>query len=165
MRKILTTQIWEKIHYSLISRRHFQRHRKTTTYRSTYLQRNESKTEKFSYSVYWLQKGPWYGLLKLDYRLSQNVQNKRRSHKMYRESHENLESGIEWGKKKLCWGKNPECYIPGRCAITVDDVTQSHIKEIQRRIQTEKINHLKYMDDIKLFTNNETLIQAVKIYS
>ena len=30
-----------------------------------------------------------------------------------------MESGIDSRRKKLSWGKNPDRYIPGRCAITI----------------------------------------------
>ena len=38
---------------------------------------------------------------KLDFTLSQNVQDIRRSYKVYREKHGNLESGIDSRRKKL----------------------------------------------------------------
>ena len=41
------------------------------------------------------------------------------SHKLYRENHENLESGIDSRRKKLSWGEGPRRYISRRCTITV----------------------------------------------
>ena len=84
--------------------------------------------EKSSYGVDWLQKGIWYGLIKLDNKLPQNVQNLRWNHKLYWKSHENLESGIDSRIEKLSWSKDPERYIPERCTITIticncDDAT------------------------------------------
>ena len=71
----------------------------------------------------------------------------------------------------------PERHIPGRWTITITifdshDATQIHSQEMHCRIQLsesqEKINHLMYMDVIKLFTKKEkeleTLIQTVRIY-
>ena len=52
---------------------------------------------------------------KLDERLSQNVQNTRQSHKVYRENHGKLESKIDSRRKKLIWRENP-----GRCTITIN---------------------------------------------
>ena len=63
-------------------------------------------------------KAAYDSLAKLDYKLPPNVQYIRRSHKIYRENQENMESGIDSGKEKLCWSEDPEMYIWGRCAIT-----------------------------------------------
>ena len=54
-----------------------------------------------------------------------------------------------------------------------DDATQLHTQKMQSRTKftksQKKINHIMYMDDIKLFAKNEkeleTLIHAVRIYS
>ena len=86
---------------------------------------------KSSYGVDWLQNGILYGPAKLDDRLYQNVQDTRRRHKVYRENHEKLASGIDSQRKKFSWGKNPERYIPWVCIITItvynsDDATQLH---------------------------------------
>ena len=56
------------------------------------------------------------------HRLSQNIQDIRRSH----------ESGAGSKKKNLSRGENQERNLPGRCAITIticnsDDATESHI--------------------------------------
>ena len=71
--------------------------------------------------------------------LSQNVLVIRRSHKVYRENHGNLESGIDRRRKKFSWGKDPERYIPERCSITItlcnnDDATQTHTQEMHWKI-------------------------------
>ena len=50
----------------------------------------------------------WCSPTKLDERLSQNVQNIRRRHKVYRENHGKLESRIDNRRKKVSWGENPE---------------------------------------------------------
>ena len=76
------------------------------------------------------------------------------------------------------WGENLERCIPGRCTITIT-IRNSHdaTHHIFRQCtggnkltkSQEKINHLIYMDDIKLFAKNEiefeTLILAVRAYS
>ena len=55
--------------------RRIQRHCRITLHRSTYPKWEQDKTEKYSYSLDWLQKGIWYAPTKLDTTLSQNVQN------------------------------------------------------------------------------------------
>ena len=55
----------------------------------------------------------------LDNKLPQNVQNITWSHKLYRENHENLESGADSSRKKLGWNKDPKRYFPRRCTITL----------------------------------------------
>ena len=61
---------------------------------------------------------------------------------------------------KFSRGKDPKRHIPGgRTATITAGFKLSKSKE--------KINHLMYMDDIKLFAKNEelaTLIQTVRIY-
>ena len=63
--------------------------------------------------------------------LSQNVQNIRWNHKLYRENHENPESGIDRRREKFSWNKDPKRYIPRRCTITISiyncDVPLNHI--------------------------------------
>ena len=121
------------------------------------------------------KKDLWYGSAKLDNKLPQNVQNIIWSHKLHRENHENLESGINSKRKKLTWNKDPKMYFPRRCPIihNCHDVTQPHTQKMHSRIKLSRaqgnINHLMYMDEIKIFAKNEkeleTLIHAVRIYS
>ena len=91
----------------------------------------------------------------------QNVQDIRWSQKLYRENHKHLKSGIDSKTEMLNWSENPKRYIPGRCTITViicngDDATQTHTQEMHKINKSqEKINHLMYMESIKLFTKNE----------
>ena len=67
----------------------------------------------------------------MDECLSQNVQNIRRCHKVYRECHGKLESATGNKKNKnLTEVKNPDRDLPGRCTITIticnsDGATQS----------------------------------------
>ena len=81
-----------------------QRHCSVTLHRSTLPKWEQDQTEKSTHGLDWLQKGIGYGPAKLDNKLSQNVQNIPWSHKLYRENHENLESGIDSRRKKLCKG-------------------------------------------------------------
>ena len=133
--------------------------------------------KKSSYRVDWQQKSIWYGLVKPGNRLSRNIQDIWRSHKVYRENHGKLEKGIDHRRKKFIRSKIPERYLPGRCAITIticniDEATQSHTYGCtggsKLTKSPEKINHRIYMDDIKVFVKNEkdleTFIQAVRIY-
>ena len=82
------------------------------------------------------------------------------------------------GGKKLGWNKHPKRYFPRRCIViptihNCHDPTKQHTQKCTaghnlNRSQ-QKINHLMYMDDIKLFTKNEkelkTLIHTVRIYN
>ena len=88
---------------------------------------------------------------------------------------ETIESGIDIGREKFCYGENPEKYIPVRCANTVtiliavvplNPIFKKCIGSYKYIKSQEKINHLMYMDDIKQFDKNEkelvTLVQAVR---
>ena len=128
MWKILTAQIREEIYDLPTSSRLFTRGtesmpwNRATLHWSTHLQREQDEMEKSSYSLDWLQKGIWYGLTKLDNKLSSNVQDIRWSHKLHLiswENHENLESGIDIRRKKLGVSKDPNRYISRRCTIII----------------------------------------------
>ena len=119
MWKILTAQIREEIYYSLISRGWFPDEQKGCrkgprgTAELLYIDQhilNESKkqTEKSRNGLDRLQKGVWYGSAKLDNKLSQNVQNIIRNHKLHKKNHEKLESWINSRRKKLGWSKSKE---------------------------------------------------------
>ena len=110
--------------------------------------------------------------------LSQNVQDIRQSHKVYRENMGKLESRIESRRKKFSWGKNPERNIPGWCSVIIicysNDATQSHTQEMRGRIQNYKISRKDQSPNVygrlrtvyqKMKKGLETLIQAVRIYS
>ena len=138
-----------------------QRHSKITLHRSTHPKWEQDKMEKFSYGLDWLQKGIWYGPTKLDTTLSQNVQNITWRHKLQRTYHENQESGADSGRKKHSWNKDPKRHFPRRCTITllfiIAIIPLNHILRkcaagYKFSWSQEKINHLMYMDDIKLFS-------------
>ena len=147
--------------------------RRATIYWSTHNQQEYNKTERSSYGVDWLWKGLWHSLPKLDNTLSQNVQDIQQSHQ---ENHENLESENDSRRKKLYWGKDPE-RLGDELSLLLFVIAIMPLNHIIRKYTgrykisklQEKINHLIYMDDIKLFAKNEkelkTLIQAVRIYS
>ena len=149
-----------------------------TQHRSTHPKWEQDKKEKSSYGLDRLQKVIWYGPTKMDTTQFQNVQNITWSHKLHRRDHENLESGTDNRRKKQSWNKDPKRYFPRRCTITLTiqnshDATEQHSPKMCNGYKLsrsqEKINHLMYMDDIKLFAKNEreleTLTHAVRIYS
>ena len=90
-----------------------------------------------------------------------------------------IESGIECKRKKLNRGEDPKRLIQVRCTITITllVIVMMTLNLILRKCTTgyklnksqENINHLMYMDSIKVFVKNEkeleTLIQIVRIYS
>ena len=94
-------------------------YRSATINWSKHPQGEEYETKTSIYDLDWLQKGIIYGPAKLDNRLSQNVLDIRRSHKVYRKYHRNLVNGIDGRRKKSNRDENPEGYVPGRCAITI----------------------------------------------
>ena len=73
--------------------------------RSPYPQQEQDQMKKTNYGLDWLQKSIWYGLTKLYNKLPRNVRNIRWRHKFYRE---NLARGIDSGREKLSWNKNPK---------------------------------------------------------
>ena len=88
--------------------------------------------EKSTYGMDWLQKSIWYGLIKLINRLSQNIQDIRQSHKVYKKYYGKLKSQTDRKWKQINWGQNLERDLPERYTITItisnsdDDTTQLH---------------------------------------
>ena len=109
MWKILTAHIREEIYYFLISCRLFPKepkgyHKATRDIQyidQHILKKRKTRRKKCNYGADWLQKGIWCGPTKLDNRLSKNVQDIRRSNKVYREYHEKLESRTDSRRKKF----------------------------------------------------------------
>ena len=137
-----------------------QRYRRVTIHWSTHTQEEQDETKNHSYGVDWRwKKGMWYCSAKLDNRLSPNVQDIRRSHKVYQKYHGKLESRTDSRRKKFNWSKSPEKDLQGRFAITIticnsDDAIQSLKKctgGYRLHKSQEKINHLMYMAGIRLF--------------
>ena len=96
-------------------------------------------------------------------KLSQNVQNITWSHKLDRENHENLESGIDSRKKKLRRGRRRRGIFPEDALsllqfiiprMQLTHILRKYTAEYKLSGSQEKINHLIYMDDIKLFAKN-----------
>ena len=116
-------------------------HSKVTLHRSTHPIWKQEQTKKSRYGLDRLQKGILYGSAKLDNKLSQNVQNITRNHKLHREKHENWRVELESRRKKLGWNKDPKRYFPRRCTITptihnCHDATKPHTQKMHGRIQT-----------------------------
>ena len=95
------------------------RYSRVTLHRYAHPKQEHERTEISSYGLDWLQKEIWYRSPKLDNKLLQNVENIRWSQKIYRENHENLETGIDNRGKKLSWSKDPKMYFLRRYTIIV----------------------------------------------
>ena len=100
-----------------------------------------------------------------DNRQFQNIQDIRQSHEVNQEYHQKLESGIDSKKKKISWGENLEGYLSGDVlSPLLFQIPMMPISHIHRKCtgeynlhksQEQKQNiHLLYMDDIKLFAND-----------
>ena len=154
-----------------------QRRSKVTLHRSAHPKREQNQTEKSSYGLDWLQNGIWYGSAKLENKLPKNARNIRWSHKLYYENHENLESGIDSRRKEIAEAKIQRGIFQGDAqSPLLFIIAMMPFNHILRKCTAgykltsqEKMNHLMYMDDIKLFIKNEkeleTLIHAVRIYN
>ena len=118
---------------------------------------------KCNHGVDWLQKGLWHNSAKLDHRLFQNARDICQREKNHPGSNEKLESEIDKRRKDFYCGDNPGKYLPGKSTFTITFFNTDDAIESQ-----EKINHLIYVEDIKLFVKNykelETLIQTIRIY-
>ena len=117
MWKILTGQIRDEIYSSQTSRELFPEEQKGCRKGSRGIAEllyilNGSKTRRKILALGWIEKS-WTN------KQPQNIKNIRWSQKLYRENHENLESGIDSRTKKHSWSKDPKSYISRRCTITV----------------------------------------------
>ena len=122
-------EIREEIYYSLTSSRLFREEQKGCckgsrgTGELLYIDQHildENKTRRKNLAMAWIDyKKAHKRPTKLDNKLPQNVQNISWSYKLYRENHENLESGIKSRREKLSWSEDPKRYISKRCTITV----------------------------------------------
>ena len=75
---------------------------------------NESKIRWKNLSMAWIDYKKTHGMVQQSWKInSQNVQNIRWSHKLYRENHENLENGIVSRRKKLSWKEGPQRKFQG----------------------------------------------------
>ena len=118
-----------------------QRHGRGTLHGSTYPKWKQEQTKESSHGLERLQKGIWYGSSKLDNKLSQNIQNITRSHKLHRKKHEKLESWINSRRKRSGWNKDPKTDFPKRCTVTptiynCHDAPKPHTQIMHSRTQT-----------------------------
>ena len=184
--KILTAQIREEIYYSLTSRRLFPNEQKGCckgsrgTAELLYIDQykwKQEQTEKSNYGVGRLQKGIGYGSAKLDNKLSQNVHNITWSHKLHRKkTWKNWRVELTAGGKSLAETKIQRGIFQGNAlTLLLFLIAMMPLNHTLRKCTAgyklsrsqEKINHIMYMDDIKLLAKNEkelgTLIHTVRI--
>ena len=184
MWKILTAQIWVKIYYSLTSRGLFPDEQKGCrkgsrgTAELLYLDQhilNESKNRRKNLAMAWIDNKKAYDMVPQSWIIN--------CLKMYKISHEIInfiEKNMKnWRVELTAWGKNlakkkiqRDALSPLLFIITMmplNHILRKCTTEYKLRRSQEKINHLMYMDDIKLLANNkkelETLILTVRIYS
>ena len=156
----------------------FQGHSRVTLQRSAHSKREQDKTEKSSYGLDWLKKA--YDMVPQSWIIN--------CLKMYKISHEVINfiektmktwrvelaaEGKSLGEAKIQRGifqgdaQSPWLFIIAMMPInpTLRKCTAGYKLS---RLQ-ENVNHLMYMDDIKLLAKNEkeleTLVRAVRIYS
>ena len=155
-----------------------KRHSRVTWHRSTHPKWEQNQTEKSSYGLDWLQKA--YDIVPQSWIIH--------CLKMYKISYEAIyfikKTMKTWIVELIARGKTLgeskiQRGIFQRDALSPLQfiIAMMSLNHIFRKCTTgyklcrsqEKINHLMYMDDIKLFAKNEkeleTLIQAVRIYS
>ena len=83
-----------------------------------------------------------------------------------------MESRTDNRRKKISWSKDPKRDFPLLFIIAMmplNHILRKCTAGYKVSTSLEKVNHLMYMDDIKLFAKNEkeleTLIHTVRIYS
>ena len=184
--KILTAQIWEKIYNSMISCRIFLEeqkgcHKRTrSTGELLYIDQhilNESKTRRKNVAMAWIDNKKAYDMVHQSWILH-CLKRIKYPTKSYRLSRRNLENEIDSRRKKLSIGKDPKGIFLGNALslllFVIAMMSHNHIlwkctAGYKLSKSQEKINHLMYMDDIKLFAKSEkeleTLTQTVRIYS
>ena len=184
MWKILTAQIKEKIYYSLTSRGLFPDEQKGCrkgsrgTAELLYIDQhilNESKTRRKNLAMAWIDNKKAYDMVPQIWIIH--------CLKMYKISHEVInfiEKTIQIWRMELTAGRSlaetkiqrgifqgdalsPLQFITAM--MPLNHILRKCIAGYKLSRSQEKINHLMYMDDIKLFAKNETLIHAVRIYS
>ena len=105
------------------------------------------------------------------------MQNITWNHKLYQENHENMESGIDSGRSLAETKIQRGIFRGDSLSPLLFIIAMMPLNHILRKCTAgyklsrlqEKINHLMFMDNIKLFAKNkkelETLIHAVRIYN
>ena len=137
-------------------------HSRITLHRSAHPEWEQDQTEKHSYGLDWQQKSIWHGATKLDNKLPQNVQNITWSHKLlpYEKTMKTWRVELTAGRRNVAEIKIQRGIFQGDALSPLQFIIgmtpENHI--IRKRTaryklsrSQEKINHLMYMDDIKLF--------------
>ena len=150
-----------------------QRHSRVTLHRSPHFKWKQEQTEKYSYSLaYDIVPQSWIiNCLKM-YKISHEIIN------FIEKNMKNWRVELTAGGKSLAETKIQRWIFQGDALSTllfiIAMMPRSHILRkctdgYKLRRSFEKINHLMYMDDIKLFAKNEkelgALIHTVRIYS
>ena len=185
MWKILTAQIREEIYYSLISRGLFPDEQKGCrkgsrgTAELLYIDQhvlNESKNRRKNVAMAWIDYKKAYDMVPQSclrmYKILHKIIN------FIEKKNEKLESWINSRKKSLAETKiqrgifqgdslSPQLFIIAM--IPLSHILSKCTAGYKLSRSQEKINHLMYMDDIKLLAKNEkeleTLIHTLRIYS
>ena len=189
MGKILTAQIREEIYYLLTSRGLFPDEQKgcrkgpKNTAELLYIDQhilNESKNRRKNLTMAWIDYKKAYDMVSQSwiinclkmYKISHEIIN------FIEKKHEKLESWINSKRIKLGWNKIQRGIFQGDALspllFIIAMMPLNHILSkcsagYKLSRSQENINHLMYMDDIKLFAKNEkeleTLIHTFRIYS
>ena len=134
-----------------------QRHSRVTLHRSTHPKWKQEQTEKSSYGLDRQQKVIWYGSAKLDNKLSQNVQNITRNHKTLKNWRVELTAGGKSSKiqRGIFQGDalSPLLFIIAM--MPLNHILRKGTAGYKLSRSQEKINHLMYIENIKLFAKNE----------
>ena len=189
MWKILTPQIREEIHYSLIRLELFPYKQKGCrkgsrgTAELLHIDQhilNESKNRRKNLTMAWIDNKKAYDRVPQSWIInSENVQNITRNHELHKKKHmKNWRVELTAGGKSLGETKTQRGIFQGDALSSLQFIiAMMPLKHILRKCTAvyklsrsqEKINHLMYIDDIKLFAKNEkeleTLIHTVRIYS
>ena len=122
---------------------------------------------KASNGIDWLLNDLWHGPAKLDYTVSEDVQNIRQNHEIHHESHKKLKSGINSRKKKTLVKVKIHGSIFQEDSLSqllfiipmmpLSYILKKSIGGCKFTKSQEKINHPMYKD-VKLFAKNEKRI-------
>ena len=179
MWKILTAQIREKIYYSLTSRglfpdeqKGYRKGSRSTTellYIDHYIL-NESKTRRKNLAMAWIDYKKAHDMVPQSWIIH--------CLKMYKISHEVINLEMTAGERSIAEIKIKRGIFQGDALspllfiivmMPLNHILRKCAASYKLSRSQEKINHLMYMDDIKLFAKNEkepeTLIHAVTICS
>ena len=137
-----------------------KKHSIITLHRSAHPEWEQDQTQKSTYGLDWQQKGIWNGSRKLDNKLLQNVQNITWSHKLYPKTMKTSRVELKAGGKSLAEIKIQIGIFQGDAqSPLLSIIAMMPLNHILKKCTAgyklnrsqEKINHLMYMDDIKLF--------------